>query len=80
MNTNFNENANRPTALCKKNWLFVGHPKAGRRSANIYSIVVSWQRHGIDALAYMRDVLGRLHKMTKKDNIVVLVHSRWKPV
>ena len=44
------ENAIRPTAVGKKNWLFIGHPDAGQRSAIIYSLVVSCQRHGKDLL------------------------------
>ena len=31
------ENAIRPTAIGKKNFLFIGHPEAGQRSAVIYS-------------------------------------------
>jgi hypothetical protein len=49
-----------PSAIGKKNWLFIGHPEAGQRSAIIYSLVVSCQRHGKDPLAYLRDVLTRL--------------------
>jgi hypothetical protein len=36
---NLVENAIRPTALGKKNWLFFGDTKAGERSAVIYSII-----------------------------------------
>lgn len=39
------ENAVRPTAVGKKNWLFVGHPDAGQRSAILYSATVSCLRH-----------------------------------
>jgi len=28
-----------PTAIGKKNWLFIGHPKAGQRSAILYTII-----------------------------------------
>ena len=48
----------RPSALGKKNFLFIGAPEAGERSAIIYSIVVSCQRFGLDPLAYLRDVLN----------------------
>jgi hypothetical protein len=48
MRTRPSENAIRPSAIGKKNWLFIGHPDAGRRSAIIYSLVVSCQRHGKD--------------------------------
>jgi len=40
IDNNLVENAIRPYAIGKKNWLFIGHPKAGQRSAIIYSIVV----------------------------------------
>ena len=54
------ENAIRPSALGKKNWLFVGHPEAGDRPAVLYSILISCQRFGHDPLTYMKDVLQRL--------------------
>ncbi|MCC5021534.1 MAG: IS66 family transposase [Candidatus Synoicihabitans palmerolidicus] len=60
LDNNLVENATRPSALGKKHWLFVGHPDAGQRSAIIYSIVISCQRHGHDPLDYLRDVLTRL--------------------
>jgi hypothetical protein len=37
LDTNVVENHIRPTALGKKNWLFIGHPEAGRRTAILYS-------------------------------------------
>ena len=36
---NLVENAIRPSALGKKNWLFIGHPDAGQRSAIIYTLL-----------------------------------------
>ena len=50
LDNNLVENAIRPSAIGKKNWLFIGHPDAGQRSAIIYSLVVSCQRHGKDPL------------------------------
>jgi len=58
------ENAIRPTAVGKKNWLFIGAAEAGQRGAILYTIVESCRRRGIDPLAYLRDVLTRLPKMT----------------
>jgi hypothetical protein len=57
---NLVENAIRPSAIGKKNWLFIGHPAAGQRSAIIDSLFVSCQRHGKDPLAYLSDVLAKL--------------------
>jgi hypothetical protein len=37
IDNNLIENSIRPSALGKKNWLFVGHPEAGERSAVIYT-------------------------------------------
>lgn len=79
LDTNLVENAIRPSAIGKKNWLFIGHPDAGDRSANIYSILVSCQRCGIDPLAYLRDVLTRLPAMTNQDDLAALTPARWKP-
>jgi transposase len=77
LDNNLVENAIRPSAIGKKNWLFIGHPDAGQRSAIIYSIVVSCQRHGKDPFAYLRDVLTRLPRMTNQDDIAALTPARW---
>ena len=58
------ENAIRPTALGKKNWLFMGDADAGERGAIIYTVIESCRRRGIDPYAYLKDVLTRLPKMT----------------
>lgn len=79
LDTNLVENAIRPSAIGKKNWLFIGHPDAGDRSAIIYSIVVSCQRHGIDPWLYLRDVLTRLPAMTNQDDLSALLPENWTP-
>lgn len=58
------ENAIRPTALGKKNWLFFGDAGAGQRSAILYTIIENCRLSGIDPYAYLRDVLTRLPTMT----------------
>lgn len=79
LDNNLIENAIRPSAIGKKNWLFIGHPGAGDRSAIIYSIIVSCQRFGIDPFAYLKDVLTRLPQMTNQDDLTALTPARWKP-
>lgn len=79
LDTNLLENAIRPSAIGKKNFLFIGHPDAGDRSAIIYSIVVSCQRRGVDPLDYIRDVLSRLPTMTTRDDLTALLPAAWKP-
>lgn len=79
LDNNLVENAIRPSALGKKNFLFIGHPDAGQRSAIIYSIVVSCQRRGIDPFAYIKDLLARLPAMTNQDDLTPLTPACWKP-
>ena len=53
IDNNLVENAIRPTALEKKNWLFFGDADAGQRSAIIYSIIESCRHHGIEPYTYL---------------------------
>jgi hypothetical protein len=77
IDNNLVENAIRPSAIGKKNWLFIGHPDAGQRSAIIYSLVVSC--HGKDPLAYLRDLLTRLPRMINRDDLAPLTPALWQP-
>jgi hypothetical protein len=77
LDNNLIENAIRPTALGKKNWLFIGRSEAGQRTAILYSIIVSCLRHGKDPQAYIRDLLTRLPTMTNQDDLVALTPSQW---
>jgi hypothetical protein len=60
------ENAIRPTAIGKKNWLFIGEAEAGQRSAIIYTLIECCRRRGIDPQDYLRDLLTRLPTATNK--------------
>jgi transposase len=66
LDNNLVENAIRPTAVGKKNWLFIGNASAGKRSAIIYTVIESCRRRGLDPLSYLRDVLSRLPRMTNR--------------
>jgi hypothetical protein len=79
LDNNLIEQAIRPSAVGKRNWLFIGHPAAGDRSAVIYSLVVSCQRHGKDPQAYLADVLRRLPAMTNQDELTKLLPANWEP-
>ena len=80
IDNNLIENAIRPSAVGKKNFLFIGSPQAGKKTATIYSIVVSCQRHGVDAFAYIKDLLERLPTMTNQDDLSALLPQKWKPL
>jgi len=76
IDNNIVENAIRPTALGKKNWLFIGAAEAGQRGAILYTVVESCRRRGIDPLAYLRDVLTRLPKMLNSE-VVSITPEAW---
>jgi transposase len=65
------ENAIRPTAVGKKNWLFIGAAEAGERSATLYTIIENCRRSGINPDEYLRDVLTRLPRMTNRQTHTV---------
>jgi hypothetical protein len=71
------ENAIRPTAIGRKNWLFIGEADAGQRGAIIYTLIESCRRRGIDPYAYLRDVLTRLPRMTNQQ-IKEVTPAHWK--
>jgi transposase len=60
IDNNLIENAIRPSALGKKNFLFFGHPEAGERSAVIYTLLGSCRRHGLNPFDYLKDLFTRL--------------------
>ena len=60
IDSNLIENSIRPSALGKKNFLFIGHPEAGERSAVIYTLLGSCRRHGINPFDYLKDLFTRL--------------------
>ena len=49
------------TAVRKaKNWLQIGHPKAGPRLANLFTLVENCRLAGVDPEAYLVDIIARL--------------------
>lgn len=54
------ENVIRPIAVGKKNWLFVGSERAGRRAAAIQSLFATAKLNGLDPAAWLKMVLEKL--------------------
>jgi len=79
IDNNLVENAIRPTALGKKNWLFIGEAQAGDRSAIIYTVIESCRRRRINPYAYLKDVLTRLPRMTIQQVPEILPGAWGKP-
>ncbi|MDX2226910.1 MAG: transposase, partial [Verrucomicrobiae bacterium] len=64
IDNNLVENAIRPTAVGKKNWLFFGTELSGQKAAVLYTIIESCRRHQIDPESYLRHVLTVLPTAT----------------
>ena len=76
IDNNLVENAIRPTAIGKKNWLFMGEAGAGQRGAIIYTLIESCRKRAIDPYAYLKDVLTRLPTL-KNTQIAEITPAAW---
>jgi len=54
------ENAIRPIAIGKKNWLFAGSERAGKRAAAIQTLLGTARLNGLDPAAWLKDTLEKL--------------------
>lgn len=60
IDNNLVENAIRPVALGRKNYLFAGSHEGAKRAALIYSLVITAKLHEAEPFEYLRDVLTRI--------------------
>jgi transposase len=77
IDNNLVEQSIRPLKLGAKNWGFIGHPNAGPRLANLFTLVENCRREGIDPETYLVDIIARLldHPMKR---IGELLPRQWK--
>jgi len=76
IDNNLIENLIRPSAIGKRNWLFIGHPEPGDRSAVIYTLLGSCRRHGINPFDYLEALFTRLPS-AKITEIKQFTPSEW---
>lgn len=70
------ENAIRPVALGRKNWLFIGDREAGRAAANLMTLIATCKNAGAEPFAYLCDILVRLPE-AKTTELRDLLPDRW---
>ena len=72
IDNNLAENALRPVALGRKNYLFAGSDEGGERAALLYSLLVTCRLNDIDPYAYLSDVLARIadHPIKRIDELL----------
>lgn len=71
------ENAIRPVAIGRKNYLFAGSHEAAQRAAMVYSLLATCRLHNINPYYWLRDVLEHMHLYTT-NNIEDLLPQNWK--
>jgi transposase len=71
------ENAIRPVAIGRKNYLFAGSHDAAQRAAMVYSLFATCRLHHINPFDWLKDVLERMHLYTT-NNIATLLPQYWK--
>jgi transposase len=60
ISNNAAENAIRPVALGRKNWLFAGIDAGGVRAALFYTLIRTATLNSVEPEAYLRDVIARI--------------------
>jgi transposase len=68
----------RRVALGRSNYLFFGNKQAGKNFAVLYTLVASCEKNDVNAIAYLTDVLTRVHSHPAS-RIEELLPHRWKP-
>jgi len=77
IDNNASERAMKPVALGRKNWLFAGSDAGGKTAATLMSLCTTCKNVGVDAFAYLRDVLERISTHPAQ-RIRELLPDQWK--
>jgi transposase len=77
LDNNTIENAMRPIALGRKNFLFAGSNEGGKRLALFYSLLESCKKQHVNPWKYIKDILERM-PTTKTSQLRDLLPDRWK--
>jgi len=70
IDNNAAERSVKPVAIGRKNWLFVGSPKAGERAAILMSLIASCKANQVEPWAYAKDTLTQLAHGTNAESLL----------
>ena len=79
LDTNAVENAIRPFVVGRKNWLFADTVRGAEASANLYSVIETAKRSGLEPFAYLRHVLAELPQASTVEELEALLPRRIDP-
>jgi len=73
------EQAIRPIAVGRRNWLFMGSESGGKAAAVYMTLLATCKRAKVNPFDYFQDVLGRIMHHTNQ-NLEELLPGNWKPL
>ena len=73
IDNNLAENAIRPFALGRRNWLYADTVKGAKASATLYSLVSTARANGLEPYAYLRHLFAELPKAKTVEDIEQLL-------
>jgi transposase len=82
IDNNLAENAIRPIAISRKNFLFCGNHQAAENTAVICSLLATCKAQGVNPREWLNDVLARLPYYLQKNSgkeLSELLPNHWKP-
>lgn len=79
LDTNAVENTIRPFVVGRKGWLFADTVHGAEASANLYSVIETAKRSGLEPFAYLRLIFTELPKATTVDEIEALLPRNVDP-
>jgi transposase len=81
IDNNVAERTLRHIAIGRKNWMFAGSAAGAETAAILFSVTSSCHRHGVDAFAYVRDLLDRLthDPHPSAEALRAWLPDRWRP-
>ena len=77
IDNNLIENAIRPVALGRKNWLFAGTHDTAQNAAMIYSLFATCKKHNINPHDWLTDVLRKMNDDGYEGKFSDLLPHRW---
>ncbi|SEF45517.1 IS66 C-terminal element [Algoriphagus boritolerans DSM 17298 = JCM 18970] len=77
IDNNLVENAVRPLAIGRKNYLFAGSHEAAEMTAAMYSFMASCKKNNIHEFEWLKDVFERIQSINHK-SLYQLLPSNWK--
>ncbi len=80
IDTNLAENAIRPFALGRRNWMFADTVSGAKASASLYSLVQTARANEIEPYAYLRRMLAELPEAQTVEDFEALLPWNIKPI